>query len=423
MRSTPETTEEDSGEETTSLPSWARELGEKPVPLREAAQLAGLGLTKAKKTVVAHPRLVRFRRASTAGGRPAPHVLPSELREVASYGKKSTASARFAHRCRRAGVNPSQTLWRIVTGCLPDADKIIDAVRYAMDEKVEQGSPLFLKWVGGGVPLPDGKPRTCAHWLARFIRRGGSASVPRGSNEELWQKVLRKVEREGRLFRRFIPQKVDGKWRLAEFPDYWKELERVPGYAGEPRVLDRAMRKLRAVEALGELLMASGSVSREANLASAAKRVMLKAKPAPHFPAFEQARGRAIKDGANRKEREGLDFSGSVGGLASLGADARAEEALTLMMTAGLSPSRARTLLRAYWVRGKNPFNSKLSASSVRQIFGMSSRARTGKSPERRRKTHTPARKEKRLPLPLTIKRPSRHPRDNADFADNAGEG
>ena len=150
---------------------------------------------------------------------------------------------------------------------------------------------------------------------------------------------------------------------------------------------------------------------------------MLKAKPAPHFPAFEQARGRAIKDGANRKEREGLDFSGSVGGLASLGADARAEEALTLMMTAGLSPSRARTLLRAYWVRGKNPFNSKLSASSVRQIFGMSSRARTGKSPERRRKTHTPARKEKRLPLPLTIKRPSRHPRDNADFADNAGEG
>lgn len=376
------------------MPSWAWELGEKPVPLREAARLAGLGLTKAKKTVVAHPRLVRFRRASTAGGRPAPHVLPSELREVGSYGKKSTASARFAHCCRRAGVNPALTLWRIVTGCLPDADKLIDAMRYAMDERVEQGTPLFLKWVGGGEPLPGGEPRSFHHWLARNILLNCSRKVPRGTFEELWKRSLRNVKRDYKLLRHFVPQKTGGKWRSAETPDYWRTLKRVPGYAGEARVLDRAVRKLKAVEALGELLMASGSGSREANLASAAKRAMLKAKPAPHFPAFEQARGRAIKDGANRQEREGLDFPGSVGGLASLGADARAEEALTLMMAAGLSPSRARTLLRAYWVRGKNPFNSKLSASSVRQIFGMSSRARTGKSPERRRKTHALARKE-----------------------------
>jgi hypothetical protein len=388
MRRAPETTEEESDDEAP-LPSWALELGEKPVPLREAARLVGIGLTKAKEVVAAKPRLVRLRQASKAGGRPAPHVLPSELREAASYGKQSTPTARFVHRCRLAGVNPSQTLWRIVTGCLPDADKLIDAMRYAMDEKIEQGTPLFLKWVGGGGPLPGGEPRSFHHWLTRSILRNCSRKVPRGTFEALWKKSLLKVERDGRLRRHFVPQKADGKWRLAESPDYWRTLKWVPGYAGETRVLDRAVRKLKAVEALGELLMASGSGSREANLASEAKRTMLKAKPAPRFPAFEQARGRTIKDGASLKEREEFDFHGSVGGLASLGADARAEEALTLLRSAGLSPSRARTLLRAYWVRGKNPFNFKLSASSVRQIFGMSSRARTGKSPERRRKSHS----------------------------------
>jgi len=392
MRRAPETTEEESDDEAP-LPSWALELGEKPVPLREAARLAGIGLTKAKEVVAAKPRLVRLRQASKAGGRPAPHVLPSELRKAASYGKQSTPTARFAHRCRLAGVNPSQTLWRIVTGALPDADKLIDAMRYAMDAKVEQGTPLFLKWVGGVAPLPDTEPRTFHHWLARHVLRNCSRKVPRGTFEALWKRSLRKVEKEGKLLRHFVPQKADGKWRLAESPDYWRALKHVPGYAGEVRVLDRAVRKLKAVEALGELLIASGSGSREANLASAAKRAMLKAKPAPRFPAFEQARGRTIKDGASLKEREELDFYGSVGGFASLGADAQAEEALTLMMAAGLSPSRARTLLRAYWVRGKNPFNSKLSASSVRQIFGMSSRARTGKRPERRRKTRASGRK------------------------------
>jgi hypothetical protein len=383
MGSPAETTEEDF-QEGADLPSWALELGEKPVPLREAARLAGISLATAKRRIAERPALVLCRKGGERG-RPAPFVLPSSLfpKEKAPDAK---ASSYFAHRCRLAGVNPSQTLWRIVTGCLPDADKLIDAMRYAMDAKVEQGTPLFHKWVGGAAPLPDTKPRTFHHWLARHVLRNCSRKVPRGTFEALWKRSLREVEKHGKLLRHFVPQKADGKWRLAESPDYWRELKRVPGYAGEIRVLDRAVRKLKAVEALGELLLASGSGSREANLASAAKRAMLKAKPAPRFPAFEQARGRTIKDGASLKEREELDFSGSVGGFASLGADARAEEALTLMMAAGLSPSRGRMLLRAYWVRAKNPFNSKLSASSVRQIFGMSSRARTGKRPERRRK-------------------------------------
>jgi hypothetical protein len=390
MGSPVETTEEDF-HESADLPSWALELGERPVPLREAARLAGISLATAKRRIVERPALVLSRKGGERG-RPAPFALPSSLlpKEKAPDAK---ASSYFAHRCRLAGVNPSQTLWRIVTGALPDADKLIDAMRYAMDAKVEQGTPLFLKWVGGVAPLPDTEPRTFHHWLARHVLRNCSRKVPRGTFEALWKRSLRKVEKEGKLLRHFVPQKADGKWRLAESPDYWRALKRVPGYAGEVRVLDRAVRKLKAVEALGELLIASGSGSREANLASAAKRAMLKAKPAPRFPAFEQARGRTIKDGASLKEREELDFHGSVGGFPSLGADAQAEEALTLMMAAGLSPSRARTLLRAYWVRGKNPFNSKLSASSVRQIFGMSSRARTGKRPERRRKTRASGRK------------------------------
>jgi hypothetical protein len=388
------------------LPSWALELGEKPVPLREAARLAGISLATAKRRIAERPALVLCRRGGERG-RPAPFVLPSSLLPKAK-APDAKASSYFAHRCRIAGVNPSQTLWRIVTGALPDADKLIDAMRYAMDEKVERGTPLFLKWVGGVAPLPGTKPRTFHHWLARHVLRNCSRKVPRGTFEVLWKRSLREVEKHGKLLRHFVPQKADGKWRLAESPDYWRELKHVPGYAGEVRVLDRAVRKLKAVEALGELLLASGSGSREANLASAAKRAMLKAKPAPHFPAFEQARGRAIKDGASLKEREELDFHGSVGGFASLGADAQAEEALTLMMAAGMSPSRARTLLRAYWVRGKNPFNSKLSASSVRQIFGMSSRARTGKRPERRRKTHAPASKKNVSRSRLLSEKPSR---------------
>jgi hypothetical protein len=224
MPKAPETSEESLAGEV-SLPSWAEGVepgarGEAP-PLREAARLAGLGLTKAKEIVAAKPRLVRFRRASTAGGRPAPHVMPSELREAASYGKKSTASARFAHRCRLAGVNPSETLWRIVTGCLPDADKLYDAMRFAFDDEAggtHNGNPLFLCLVGGSVPLPS-EPRMFVDWLARHIWRNSEGkATPRGSYEELWRKVLRKVEREGKLMREIMDECRDGEWRLVERP-------------------------------------------------------------------------------------------------------------------------------------------------------------------------------------------------------------
>jgi hypothetical protein len=403
MRSAPETTEEESADEAP-LPLWALEFGERPVPLREAARLAGIGLTKAKEVIAAKPRLVRLRQASKAGGRPAPHVLPSELRAATSYDKKPTASARFVHRCRLAGVNPSQTLWRIVTGCLPDADKVIDAMRYAVDESVERGTPLFLKWVGGSAPLLYPERPALRHWLARRILRHGSRQAPKGSFEKVWRAALRKVERDGKLIRHLIPQKVEGgKWRLAEAPKYWETQKpeggpaftQVPGYAGERRLLDRQAKKLKAIEALGEMLLKSGSLSREVGLVSKATKLMVKAKPAPRFPAFEQARGRTIEDGATLKEREELDFHGSVGGLASLGADARAEDALTYLMATGLSKSRARTLLRAYWQRETKSFYGKpLSPSAVRQIFGMATRARTGKRPERRKKK--PSRKSAR---------------------------
>lgn len=254
--------------------------------------------------------------------------------------------------------------------------------------------------------LPKGDPRSVPHWLARYILRNCSRSVPRGDFAKVWVKVLRKVEAEGRIFRHFVPQKVDDRWRLSEVPDYWRNLKFVPAYAGEPRVLERASRKLRAVAAIGEMLLASGSGSRESNLVGKARRVMLGAKPSPRFPAFEQGRGleiesvkRKVKPSPRLSDFEqargfdvehdpaSLDFSGSVGGLASLGADSRAEKALMLMMAAGVSVSHARAFLRAHWWRGKNPFNAKLSASAVRQIFGMTTRARTGKHPERRRKS------------------------------------
>ena len=186
MGSAVETTEEDF-RESVELPSWALEIGEKPVPLREAARLAGISLATAKRRITGHPTLVLCRKGGSRRGRPAPFVLPSSLRPKGK-APDAKASSYFAHRCRLAGVNPSQALWRIVTGCLPDADKLIDAMRYAMDEGVEGGTPLFLKWVGGGAPLPGGEPRSFHHWLARSILRKCSRKVPRGTFEALWKK-------------------------------------------------------------------------------------------------------------------------------------------------------------------------------------------------------------------------------------------
>jgi hypothetical protein len=410
MGSPAETTEEDF-QERADLPSWALELGEKPVPLREAARLAGISLATAKRRIAERPALVLCRKGGERG-RPAPFVLPSSLlpKEKAPDAK---ASSYFAHRCRLAGVNPPQTLWRIVTGCLPDADKIIDAMRYAMDEEVEQGTPLFLKWVGGGQPLPGGEPRSFHHWLARSILRKCSRKVPRGTVEELWKKALRKVERDGRLFRHLILQGyAEGAWKLAESPDYWRNLKRVPGYAGESRLLERSAHKRKAAQALGELLLRHGSGSRVVEIFAASQERMRKAKRMPRFPAFSQAPGRGLEEAGalSREERErlGVDFLGSVGSAASLGADTRAEEALAGLMMLGISRTHARAYLRAYWQRIKHPLKSKLSPSAVRLIFGITTRARTRKSPERRRKTHTPASKKNVYRSRLLSETPSR---------------
>jgi hypothetical protein len=380
--------EEDSGGEI-SLPSWVkewnREHGEKPLPLREAARLAGLGLTKAKETIAAHPRLVRFRRASTAGGRPAPHVLPSELRAAAGYGKKSTASARFAHRCRLAGVSPSQTLWRIVTGCLPDADKLIDAMQFAFDDEsggTHNGNPLFLCLVGGSVPLPS-EPRMFVHWLARHILRNSEGrATPRGSFEVLWRKALRKVEKDGKLMRELMDECRDGEWRLVERPVYWDYVGRreegkglirtlAPYSSTRERLLDRERKESRkGAQVLGDFVWKGGGHSWEADLAGLVRKLMRRAKASPRYPAFS-------------------DY------LRSLGADPNAEQALALLVQrVGLTRAQAMSYLGAYWQRARHPLNSKLSASAVRQIFGMTTRARTGKRPERRRKPRLPGKRK-----------------------------
>jgi hypothetical protein len=286
-------------------------------------------------------------------------------------------------------------------------------MRYAMDGKVEQGTPLFLKWVGGGEPLPGGEPLSFHHWLARSILRKCSRKVPRGTVEELWKKALRKVERDGRLFRHLILQGyAEGAWKLAESPDYWRNLKRVPGYAGESRLLERSAHKRKAAQALGELLLRHGSGSRVVEIFAASQECMRKAKRMPRFPAFSKAPGRGLEEAGalSREERErlGVDFLGSVGSAASLGADTRAEEALAGLMMLGISRTHARAYLRAYWQRIKHPLKSELSPSAVLLIFGITTRARTRKSPERRRKTHAPARKKNVSRSRLLSEKPSR---------------
>lgn len=436
-----------------STETWADKLF--ALPLQDAARAAGISVATAKRVIAARPALVVYRRASQAGGRPSPHVLPDALRDAA-FGPRSKASARFAHNCRLAGVSPERTLWRIVAGCLPDADKLHDAMRLALDagsgRSTINGKPAFLAWVGKGEPISTSARASFEGWLARrILAKSGSVRAPRGDIEELWRKAIAKAEREARFFRGrpVLEELQGGKARLALVPDYLDKRQGAPAapiFAGEGervRAREGGKPSHHAARALAEVVFRAEG-GEQAGLASAlgrAFRAMRKAKPAPRFPTFSQAPGRGLEDpGAGLREgagssresedadveekqkqaealealisggmpydeaqeeladfirrtedsaREGteIDFAGWSGDAASLGEDTHAAEALAELRALGVPRAQARAFLRAYWQRTSNPLGSGLSASAVRQIFGMSTRARTGQRPERRRKS------------------------------------
>jgi hypothetical protein len=347
-----------------SVEEWAKRFG--ALPLQEAAKAAGISVASAKRRIAARPSIVAYRRASRAGGRPSPHVLPSDLTSD-QRPKTAKASARFAHRCRLAGVEPERTLWRIVQACLPDADKLHDALRLADDDEAggtHNGRPLFLAWVGGARPLPAGQPRTFSHWLARYIRSHAPGKVPLGNIEKLWRRAMAATESRGRLYRHLILQRtLRGKWRLADAPEYWRD--KVPSYAGEDarRFLDRqgGGSTAKGAHLLGEFVLKGGTGSPEVELLSVAQEFMRRAKASPRFPAFSNS-------------------------SAALGADSYAVEALIAVRRAGLSRAQGMAFLGAYWHRAKHPLPPELSPSAVRLVFGMKTRARTGERPERARR-------------------------------------
>jgi hypothetical protein len=136
------------------------------------------------------------------------------------------------------------------------------------------------------------------------------------------------------------------------------------------RLLDRERKQSRkGSHALGEFVWRGGGHSWEADLAGLVRKLMRKAKASPRYPAF-------------------TDY------LRSLRADSNAEQALSLLVhQVKMTRAQAMAYLGAYWHRARHPLNSKLSASAVREIFGMTTRARTGKSPERRQKSRPAGRK------------------------------
>jgi hypothetical protein len=347
--------------ETAEAPRWIQEL--EALPLQDAARAAGVSVATAKRRISARPSMVLFRRASSAGGRPSPYVVPRDL-IVDERPDKAKARAFFIHRCKLAGVNPAQAIWRIVTGCLPDADKLADAMRLALSDELGgsiNGKPLFLRLVAGVEKVPAVQPPSFVYWLARHILNNASRKMPWGDADKLWGMALIKTQNEGKvIFRRLIPQKSSGKkWTLAESPEYWQHAP-APIFAGERRFLDRiAKRASRGVAKIGDYAVAGGSRSRAANLVSLVNKLMIYAQASPRYPRFS-------------------DY------LNSANADSYARQALThLVRDVGLTRAEAMAYLGAYWRRVKIRRNSKLSASAVREIFGMTTRARTGERPER----------------------------------------
>lgn len=348
-----------------SLQGWAERLA--ALPLQEAATAAGISVASAKRRIAERPSIVAYRRASKAGGRPSPHVVPSDL-TAGQRPKTAKASARFAQRCRLAGVEPERTLWRIVQACLPDADKLHDALCLADDDEAggaHNGTPLFLAWVGGARPLPVGQPHNFSQWLARYILNHPPGKVPRGNIETVWRRAMDATQSRGRVYRHLTLQRSSGgKWRLADAPEYWRE--KSPSYAGGSgrRFLDRqgGGSTIKGARLLGELVLHAGAGSPEVELLSVAKKFMRHAKASPRFPSFSDS-------------------------SAAYGADSYAVQALIAVRRMGLSRAQGMAFLGAYWHRAKHPLSPHLSPSAVRLVFGMKTRARTGERPERARRS------------------------------------
>lgn len=358
------------------------------LPLPEACRLAGVPLSTGQA-------LLRRDRGLAAGwqgnrrGKPTPLVDAAQLRGAAYQGG-GKVSARFAHRCRVAGVDPARALWSIVSGSRGDdgrhdLDMIGDAMRLALDEGagaqfLRSGglACAFLAALGG--ERIDALSMSFDIQLANLIRKQAATRkerIPKGSFEQLWKKLLLAVCKKP-AWRKTKPVVVRDEGaasgatiRLRVVPLYNMGWRVAPVFAGEPRVGDR------------------DANTKQARQESEANRRLI------HLAAREIAERLFLAGG-------GVDTAGgkTLGAAFRLIAAAHlrrgerqpapsevnAAEALRIMQEDfGIARSKAWPFLLAYWRRMARDLLPP-SPSAVYAAFQLKSRARPGSGPRRKPK-------------------------------------
>jgi hypothetical protein len=375
------------------------------LPLAEACDLTGLPLATGKAILRRNPKLALSWR-SNRRGRPTAIVNPAQLQDCAYQGRASVA-ARFAHRCRRASVNPAQVLWAIVNGSrLPDGgfdlDMIGDSMRFALDD--DAGCTVFLpkpirlpltattadelKRLGSRFFAGDGRvflasafiatlggktvpqvSRAFDVQLAKLLLRQSAqhgGKMPSRSFADVWEKLLAEVCRKP-AWRRSKPAVIRCEnaagvvsVRFAAVPLFTLKLQGAAAFAGESREGDREASEsgLQAAIQLAEKLFPSAGKPN--------------AKAARHLrEAFALMRA-------------AYAHHGSWHPIPSQSNEAA--NALTIMRDQlGIVNQKAWPFLLAYWRRVKSDLLPP-SASSVMVAFQMKSRARPGNGPRRRPK-------------------------------------
>lgn len=359
------------------------------LPLAEACEVAGLPLATGKAIVRRHPKLALAWRSNRRGRRTA-IINPAQLQDCAYQGRASVA-ARFAHCCRRAGVNPARVLWAIVNGSrLPDGgfdlDMIRDSMRFALDD--DAGGALFLRGsfeasaflavLGGAKATPKQRPFDIqlADLLLRQSSRRG-VKMPADDFAQLWKKLLAEVCKKP-AWRRSKPVPIRCEdaagvvsVRFAGVPLYERKLRGAAKFSGERREGDR---DIGAREARND-----GKANRKlAQMAAEeiAQRI---------FPASGKA-NKAVGQSLGRAFRAMRSAHLDKGKWHPLPSEVNAAEALQIIHhDIGVSRERAWPFLLTYWRRADSDLLPP-SASAVMAAFQLKSRARTGNGPRRKPK-------------------------------------
>jgi hypothetical protein len=375
------------------------------LPLPEACEVAGLPLSTGLMILRRRPKLALAWRKNRRGKATA-IVNPAQLQDCAYQGRTSVA-ARFAHRCRLAGVDPARVLWAIVNGSrMPDGsfdlDMIGDAMRFALDD--EAGGTVFLPKpirlplsaatteeiaaVGTRFFAGDGRVFLASAFLAT-LGGGKVANVSRAFDIQLADLLLRQSSQHG------------GRMPSGSFPDVWKkllaEVSKKPAWRrSKPAVIrcDNAAgaasvrfatvpRYTIGMQGAAAFEGESREGDREASESGQQAAIQLAQKL---FPSAGKVNARAAK---HLREAFALMRAATVhhGGWHPIPSQSNeAKDALTIMRDRlGIVNQKAWPFLLAYWRRVQCDLLPP-SASSVMAAFQLKSRAQTGNGPRRRPK-------------------------------------